>query len=105
MNKDLRYLKNRRKNNRRYFLCIIIVLTIAFFVFRKINRAIKDEITALNNQIKEKNSEIENIKLDIASLKSDYKIRNTDEFKEKIARERLGMVKKDEYIYKDGNNK
>lgn len=105
MNKDQRYLKNRRKYNRRYLVSIIIVLTIAFFGFKKMNSAIQDEIAELNNQIKEKNAEIESVKVDIASLKSDYEMRNTDEFKEKIARERLGMVKKDEYVYKDGNNK
>lgn len=104
MDKDQRYLKNRRKYNRRYLISIIIVLSIAFFGFRSMNRAIQDEIADLNKQIKEKNSEIENVKVDIASLKSDYEMRNTDDFKEKIARERLGMVKKDEYVYKDGNN-
>lgn len=104
MNKDQRYLKNRRKANRRYLISIIIILTVAFFGFWKMNSAMQEEIAALNQEIKEKNSEIENVKLDIASLKSDYEIRNTDDFKEKIARERLGMVKKDEYVYKDENN-
>lgn len=62
------------------------------------------EIAKVTSQISEKNDEIENIKLDIDSLKDDYKNRNSDEFKEKIARERLGMIKKDEYVYKDNNN-
>lgn len=104
MNKDQRYLKNRKKNNRRYLVSIIIILTIAFFTFKKMNTAIQEEIASLNQQIEDKNSEIENIKVDIAGLKSDYEMRNSDEFKEKIARERLGMIKKDEYVYKDGNN-
>lgn len=105
MNKDQRYLKNRKKHNRRYLISIIIVLTIAFLGFKKMNAAIQAEIANLNQQIQDKNSEIENVKVDIAGLKSDYEMRNTDDFKEKLARERLGMVKKDEYVYKDGNNK
>lgn len=104
MNKDQRYLKNRKKHNKRYLISVIIVLAIAFLGFRKMNMAIQAEIADLNRQIQDKNSEIENVKVDIAGLKSDYEMRNSDEFKEKLARERLGMVKKDEYVYKDSNN-
>jgi cell division protein DivIC len=104
MSRNQKYLKNRKKYNRRYLFCILIVLTIAFFGFRKMNRIMNAEIAKVTSQISEKNDEIENIKLDIDSLKDDYKNRNSDEFKEKIARERLGMIKKDEYVYKDNNN-
>ncbi|MDD7305829.1 MAG: septum formation initiator family protein [Peptoniphilaceae bacterium] len=105
MNKNQKYLRNRKKNNRKYLISLVILITIAFFGFKKMNQAIHEQISILNQQIKEKNSQIENVKVDIAGLKSDYEMRNSDEFKEKIARERLGMVKKDEYVYKDGNNK
>lgn len=104
MNKDQRYLKNRAKSNRMFLLFIIFILALAFISFKKINSDIKEEISLLNQKIEDKNSDIENIKVDIKDLKSDYDMRNSDEFKEKIARERLGMVKKDEYVYKDENN-
>ena len=50
-------------------------------------------------------SKISSIRGEIDSIKEDYENRNTDEYKEKIAREKLGMIKKDEYVYKDENNK
>ena len=65
----------------------------------------KKEITSLNQDIKVTNSKIKKVRKDIDTIKSDYDNRNTDEFKEKIAREKLGMIKKDEYVYKDENNK
>lgn len=104
MSKNERYLKNRKSVNRRYLLSIIFVIAIAFIGFRQMNQIIQSEISTIRSQISDKNSEIESVKVDINSIKEDYKERNSDKFKEKVARERLGMVKADEYVYKDQNN-
>lgn len=60
---------------------------------------------SLKENITETNTKISKIKKEIDTIKKDYENRNTDDFKEKIAREKLGMIKKDEYVYKDENNK
>ena len=60
---------------------------------------------SLKENITETNTKISKVKKEIDTIKKDYENRNTDDFKEKIAREKLGMIKKDEYVYKDENNK
>lgn len=53
----------------------------------------KAEIDSLDTEIKSTQKKLDNVNKEITTLESDYEIRNTDQFKEKIAQERLGMVK------------
>jgi cell division protein DivIC len=59
-------------------------------------RQYKKEIKNLNEQIKQEEESIKNVKKEIENYK-------TDEYIEKIARERLKMVKPGEIIYIDIN--
>lgn len=105
MNKYEKYIKNRSKNNTRFLIIVLFVFICGLFISRAFTNNMKKEITSLNQDIKVTNSKIKKVRKDIDTIKSDYDNRNTDEFKEKIAREKLGMIKKDEYVYKDENNK
>lgn len=104
MNKQKAYLKNRKKSNRRFLLILLVFLAICFFASRVLVNNMNGELDKYSGQISEKKEDIETVKKDIDDIKNNYKQRNTDKFKEKIARDRLGMVKSDEYVYKDKNN-
>lgn len=65
-------------------------------------------ITLINQQVtigklinvkKEKMQTVENIKLENAKLSKEIENANTDAYKEKMAREQLGLVKPGEVIY------
>ena len=53
----------------------------------------KAEINTLDTEISSTKKKLDDVSKEITSLESDYEIRNTDQFKEKIAQERLGMIK------------
>ncbi|MBS5988821.1 FtsB family cell division protein [Anaerococcus hydrogenalis] len=105
MNKYERYIKNRSKKNTRFLIMVFIVFILTFFLTRAFNKNMNRQKLSLKENITETNTKISKVKKEIDTIKKDYENRNTDEFKEKIAREKLGMIKKDEYVYKDENNK
>lgn len=53
----------------------------------------KAEINSLDTEIESTQKKLDDVNKEITTLEKDYEIRNTDQFKEKIAEERLGMVK------------
>ncbi|EGC83093.1 FtsB family cell division protein [Anaerococcus hydrogenalis] len=105
MNKYERYIKNRSKKNTRFLIMVFLVFILTFFLTRAFNKNMNRQRLSLKENIKETNTKISKVKKEIDTIKKDYENRNTDDFKEKIAREKLGMIKKDEYVYKDENNK
>lgn len=105
MNKYERYIKNRSKKNTRFLIMVFLVFILTFFLTRAFNKNMNRQRLSLKENITEINTKISKVKKEIDTIKKDYENRNTDDFKEKIAREKLGMIKKDEYVYKDENNK
>ena len=105
MNKYERYIKNRSKKNTRFLIMVFLVFILTFFLTRAFNKNMNRQRLSLKENISETNTKISKVKKEIDTIKKDYENRNTDGFKEKIAREKLGMIKKDEYVYKDENNK
>ncbi|PMC82307.1 FtsB family cell division protein [Anaerococcus hydrogenalis] len=105
MNKYERYIKNRSKKNTRFLIMVFLVFILTFFLTRAFNKNMNRQRLSLKENITETNTKISKVKKEIDTIKKDYENRNTDDFKEKIAREKLGMIKKDEYVYKDENNK
>lgn len=83
----------------------IFAFVLVFLLAKSFNNKINLQMGAINNDIKSTSSKISSLRNEIDSIKKDYENRNTDEYKEKVAREKLGMIKKDEYVYKDENNK
>lgn len=93
MAKAKSYHKRRKAKNRKFLLSIILILIISIISYILLNRMMKAEIDSLDTEIKSTQKKLDNVNKEITTLESDYEIRNTDQFKEKIAQERLGMVK------------
>lgn len=105
MNKYKSYIKNRSRKNLLFLISVIGVFLLVFFFTRNLNKKIEADIKVLSEDVEKTDKQIASVKDEIKSIQKDYENRNTDAFKEKIAREKLGMVKKDEYVYKDNDKK
>lgn len=67
--------------------------------------AVQPEINANNNTIAELNTQIENEKQHQAEVDELRDKADTNEYIEKVARERLGMIKNDEIVFVDVSEK
>ena len=104
MAKKNSYLKRRRKQNQKFLLTIFAVLLVAGLSYYASGVKANKEMASLDKEIYSSVKKKESLQAEIKELKDDYEKRNTDEFKEKIARDRLDMVKKSEVVYEDDNN-
>lgn len=93
MNKAISYSKRRKKKNISFLFTLIALLIISSIAYYVSNAAMNNEINSINKEIVSTQKKLDATNAEINSLKKDYDIRNTDKFKEKIAKERLGMVK------------
>lgn len=75
------------------------VLVLIIFVIGTLH--LKNRERQLDETIAELNTEIRDINRETGELKEEKKNMDTDSFKEKIAREILGMIGKDEYTLKE----
>lgn len=87
------YQKKRKAKNRRFLLSVLLILILSTVAYIFFNKMMNAEIKTLNSEISSTKKKLDAVNEEITSLESDYEIRNTDQFKEKIAQERLGMVK------------
>lgn len=87
------YQKKRKAKNRRFLLSVLLILILSTVAYIFFNKMMNAEINTLNSEISSTKKKLDAVNEEITSLESDYEIRNTDQFKEKIAQERLGMVK------------
>ena len=90
------YLSKRKQKNKRFLRVAAGLVIIASLGFLYLNSAMNKEHADMNKDIISGQKKLEDIKTEIDELKNDYEMRNTDEFKEKVAKEKLGMVKKGE---------
>lgn len=90
------YLSKRKQRNKRFLRIAAGLVIIASLGFFYLNSAMNKEHADMNKDIISGQKKLEDIKTEIDELKNDYEMRNTDEFKEKVAKEKLGMVKKGE---------
>lgn len=89
------YAKKRKTKNTKFF-AMIIILTLVFVGFIYYTDSRMDaEMKQIDEDMASNKKKIKELDQEITSLEKDYDIRNTDKFKEKVAKERLGMVKKD----------
>ncbi|WP_282929540.1 septum formation initiator family protein [Anaerococcus sp. Marseille-Q7828] len=105
MAKKKSYAKKRKAKNTKFFVMILILtLLFAGFIYYT-NSKMDAELRELDQEMTSNKKKMQELDEEITSLEDDYDIRNTDEFKEKIAKERLGMVKKDsEENFDDGES-
>lgn len=90
------YLSKRRQKNKRFLGIALALLVISSLGFLYLNSSMNKENEAMNKDIISSQKKLEDMKTEIKDLKEDYEMRNTDQFKEKVAKEKLGMVKKGE---------
>ena len=95
MAKKKSYAKKRKAKNTKFFVMILILtLLFAGFIYYT-NSRMDAEMREIDQEMTSNKKKLQELDEEITSLEEDYDIRNTDEFKEKIAKERLGMVKKE----------
>ncbi|MCI5840201.1 MAG: septum formation initiator family protein [Peptoniphilaceae bacterium] len=88
-----KFNRQRREKNKRFILFIFLMTMALFACFYFSIQKIKSSSEIVDKKILEQQQEAQALKVQIEALKEDYKNRNTDSFKEKIAREKLGMEK------------
>ena len=97
--KNLENKKITSKINKLYFIIMIfIILTFSSYLVYKY-----DSLVKYNEKIKglEKEISIANQKNEELKSQTDYK--NSNEYIEKVARDKLGMVKNNEIVFYDSN--
>lgn len=72
---------------------LIVLSSVGFWY---LNSSMNAENEKMSKDIISSQKKLEGVKNEIDGLREDYEMRNTDQFKEKVAKEKLGMVKKDE---------
>ena len=96
---DLESKKISSKINKFYFITMIfIILSFSSYLFYKY-----DNLIQYNEKIKKINKEINAANKKNEELKYQAKYKNSKEYIEKVARDKLGMVKNNEIVFYDKN--
>lgn len=96
---DLESKKISSKINKFYFITIIfIILSFSSYLFYKY-----DNLMQYNEKIKQINKEINAANKKNEELKYQTEYKNSKEYIEKVARDKLGMVKNNEIVFYDKN--
>ncbi len=97
--KNLENKKITSKINKLYFIIMIfIILTFSSYLVYKY-----DSLVKYNEKIKELEKEISIANQKNEELKSQTDYKNSNEYIEKVARDKLGMVKNNEIVFYDSN--
>lgn len=97
--KNLENKKITSKINKLYFIIMIfIILTFSSYLVYKY-----DSLVKYNEKIKELKKEISIANQKNEELKSQTDYKNSNEYIEKVARDKLGMVKNNEIVFYDSN--
>ncbi|MBS5793168.1 MAG: FtsB family cell division protein [Lachnospirales bacterium] len=97
--KNLENKKITSKINKLYFIIMVfIILTFSSYLVYKY-----DSLVKYNEKIKELQKEISIANQKNEELKSQTDYKNSNEYIEKVARDKLGMVKNNEIIFYDSN--
>lgn len=94
---------NKSKKKKSSFGIILILAVFLYLSYiavgqQKLINSKNDELNWINNKIAEEEKINE-------QLKKEMEMINSDEYKEKVAREKFGMVKENETVYVDIGNK
>ncbi len=96
---DLESKKISSKINKFYFITMIfIILSFSSYLFYKY-----DNLMQYNEKIKQINKEINAANKKNEELKYQTEYKNSKEYIEKVARDKLGMVKNNEIVFYDKN--
>lgn len=92
---------NKRKSNRRFMNFVIILIVISSMYFTKVFISQWHYNKELNFQIDQLVERKNKLNEEISDLEVAYEDKDSLEFVEKVAREKLGMIKAREYIVKE----
>ena len=109
-------MKKKRKNSRQFndkfkkkfftvksaIIMVLTMMIVLFLGFGGIHQ--KRQADRYRDTIEELSSEVKQIKDTNKSLEKEKKNASSDEFKERMAREKLGLVGKDEYVVKESDD-
>lgn len=98
------YLRQRKSKNIRFLLLIIVLIVASSLLYTYNKKAMDKEISYIDSEITSNQKKLNGINEEITKLTNDYNIRNTDEFKEKVAEDRLGMTKESSDDLSEGSN-
>ncbi len=109
-------MKKKRKNSKQFnqkfrkrfftmksvtvLICVVIILVIVAFGYQDLRR----KAQRYEDTIEELSTEIRELEDANQTLEEELDNMDSDEFKEKMARERLGMIGKDEYSLQQSEN-
>lgn len=85
------------------FTCVIIVI-IALLYFANMFNSQQDSINKKKQELEDAKEKIELVEKEIEELKEEKEHITSDEYMEKAAREKYGMVKKGEKVFVDAEN-
>lgn len=98
----MKQIENKKKSskfNKLYFITMFfVVLSFSSYLFYKY-----DNLMEYNEKIQQLNEEIDVANKKNEELKYQTEYKNSNEYIEKIARDKLGMVKNNEIIFYDNN--
>lgn len=98
----MKQIENKKKSskfNKLYFITMFfVVLSFSSYLFYKY-----DNLMEYNEKIQQLNEEIDAANKKNEDLKYQTEYKNSNEYIEKIARDKLGMVKNNEIIFYDNN--
>lgn len=98
---DRRKTRKKQKNNRKFFnfVIVLVILSSVYFTTTFIKQGI--ESRRINAQLDSLLKKEDDLNKEIKDLKKTYDNSDSLDFVERIAREKLGMIKSKEYIIKE----
>lgn len=93
----IQMIKNKKAISRLVTMITLLILGTLGVKAVEINHIVKE----LDKQIAETQKEVEENKMKIEDLKKERESMDTPEYIEKVAREKLGMVKADDIVFKE----
>lgn len=98
---DRRKTRKKQKNNRKFlnFIIVLVILSSVYFTTTFVKQSI--ESRRINAQLDSLLKKEEDLNKEIKDLKETYDNADSMDFVERIAREKLGMIKSKEYIIKE----
>lgn len=93
--------KGRKVRIKLNYTRVCLILVVLYFCVTFVEQQLK--INEYNIQIESLNSTIENVKQDIVETNNKLDVAATDEYKESVARSKLGLIKSYEKVFVDIN--
>ena len=94
-------MKKRRKNTKRKFNIKTILVSVfaVYFLFTFVNQQF--QLTELDKNVKTLEKQVEKKQKELKSLNDNEEYYASDEYIEKTAREKLGLIRADETVFVD----